>query len=138
MLCKTPVKTLYLSKKYTIQFSQNCQLSGTPICNSLSNGNVNGLNHLKNENPYRIITYQETNLKFLVDLVSDILNVIMVSESEIDETMENHNLYHWKIFRTLPSWPYSKWWRDSLTCKKKTFLPNTSKQLESLTHWVFS
>lgn len=138
MLCKTPVKTLYLSKKYTIQFSKNCQLSDTPICNPLSNGNVNGLNHLKNENPYRIITYQETNLKFLVDLVSDILNVIMVSESEIDETMENHNLYHWKIFRTLPSWPYSKWWRDSLTCKKKTFLPNTSKQLESLTHWVFS
>lgn len=52
------------------------QLSDTPVWNPLSCDNIDGRKQLRNENPFRTIIVQETNLN---------LKVLMITETKIDE-----------------------------------------------------
>ena len=90
MLCRTPKwKPFIFRNKYRI--FKTFQLSDNLIYNSLSNYNINELKQLRNENPFRkTIGHININLvrnKFesLVDLVSPNLDVLMTSETKIDE-----------------------------------------------------
>ena len=80
------MKTHCLLKQHTIQFLK------LPICNPPSSENFDWLNQLKSENLFRIIIGHininsvRKKSESLGDLIRATLDVLMISETKIDET----------------------------------------------------
>ena len=73
----TPLRTMTNDTTF-----KTSQLSYTPICNLPSSDDINELNHLRNENPFRIVLAHVNINKF--GLSSANLNILMISDTKID------------------------------------------------------